>query len=58
MVTKGEEGRTQITIHKVDEQQAFTVQHRELYQISCNPMDRGAWRAAVPGAAKELDTTQ
>ena len=28
-------------------------------QYSCqdNPMDRGAWRAAVHGVAKELDTT-
>ena len=28
-------------------------------QCSClgNPMDRGAWRARVHGAAKELDTT-
>ena len=27
-------------------------------QYSClgSPMDRGAWRAAVPGVAKELDT--
>ena len=29
-------------------------------QYSCleNPMDRGAWRAAVRGVAKELDTTE
>ena len=29
-------------------------------QYSCleNPMDRGAWQAAVHGVAKELDTTQ
>ena len=28
-------------------------------QYSCpgNPMDRGAWQAAVHGVAKELDTT-
>ena len=28
-------------------------------QYSCleNPMDRGAWKAAVHGVAKELDTT-
>ena len=28
-------------------------------QYSClvNPMDRGAWWAALPGVAKELDTT-
>ena len=28
-------------------------------QYSClgNPMDRGAWRAAVHGIVKELDTT-
>ena len=28
-------------------------------QYSClgNPMDRGAWKLAVQGAAKELDTT-
>ena len=29
-------------------------------QYSCleNPMDRGAWRAAVLGVTKELDTTE
>ena len=29
-------------------------------QYSClgNPMDRGAWRAAAHGVAKELDTTE
>ena len=29
-------------------------------QYSClgNPMDRGAWRAAVHGVTKELDTAQ
>ena len=29
-------------------------------QYSCleNPMDRGAWQAAVHGVAKELDATQ
>ena len=29
-------------------------------QCSCleNPMDRGAWRATVPGVAKESDTTK
>ena len=30
-----------------------------LLQCSCleNPMDRGAWRATVPGVAKQLDST-
>ena len=26
----------QITIHKIGKQQGFTVQHRELYSVSCN----------------------
>ena len=31
-----------------------------LLQYSCleNPMDRGAWRATVPGVTEESDTTQ
>ena len=28
------------------------------YSCLGNPMDRGAWRATVHGAAKELDTTE
>ena len=28
-----------------------------LYCCLGNPMDRGAWRALVPGAAEELDLT-
>ena len=28
-----------------------------LYCCLGNPMDRGAWRAIVPGAAEELDLT-
>ena len=46
LVTKGRKGgrdklgvwdqQIQTTIHKIDKQQGFTVQHRELYSISCN----------------------
>ena len=34
--------------------------HGNPLQYSCleNPMDRGAWRAAVPGVSKESDTTE
>ena len=34
--------------------------HGNPFQYSCleNPMDRRAWRAAVHGVAKELDTTE
>ena len=34
--------------------------HGNPLQYSCleNPMDRGAWRAAVHGVCKELDTTE
>ena len=34
--------------------------HGNPLQCSCleNPMDRGAWRAAVPGVSKESDTTE
>ena len=27
------------------------------YSYLGNPMDRGAWRATVPGVTEELDTT-
>ena len=34
--------------------------HGNPLQYSCleNPMDRGAWRATVPGVTKELDKTE
>ena len=34
--------------------------HGNPLQYSCleNPMDRGAWRAAIHGAAKELSVTE
>ena len=34
-----------------------TATHNSQYSCLGNPMDRGAWQAAVQGIAKESDTT-
>ena len=49
MVTKGEMGgrdklgvwdqQIQSTIYKIDKQQGFTIQHREVYSIFCNNLN-------------------
>ena len=53
----------QATVHEVTElhmTEWLTMAHSNPLQYSClgNPTDRGAWRAAVHGVAKELQKTE